>query len=156
MNAQPVNEPTLIWKEAIARIPPAHAIYQAAGRELDEAEKAYNAEKKPEPSGMILYLRGQSFTIEQSHENLRLAWAEWNQHDQELQERFEIEAKEAAFEAAVDAFVQAVRDAMALPAPDLASLRWKLEQALDGVPGASLDTKENRAAIRADMNRLMV
>jgi len=156
MNTQQVEEPTPDWNAAIARIPPAQAIYEAAGRELDVAESAYNAAKTPEPSGIILYIRGQSFTPKQSHENLRAAWEAWQKHDQELQERFNIEPLEAAFEAAVDSFVQTVRDAMALPAPDLAALRWKLDYLLEGSNGSTdswaLSSIEQ---VKRDMNRLM-
>ena len=155
MNTQQINEPALDWTTAIARIAPARAIYEAAGRELDVAERAYGAESVPEPSGMIIYMRGQSFTFEQSQENLKRDWEAWHKHDQELQERFRIDPLETAFADAVDSFVQAVRDAMATPAPDLPALRWKLEQVLDGTVGAALDTKENAAALRADMNRLL-
>lgn len=155
MIAQPVNEPTLDWKAVIARIPPAHAIYDAAYVEFSEAEEAYNAERPAEPAGMILQLRGQTFTLEQSHANMMAEWEAWKQQDQALKDRLNFDVKEAALEAAGDAFVQTVREAMAIPAPDLQALRWKLDHLLADTPGASFDTNASLDVLKSDIARLM-
>lgn len=155
MNPQPVNETAHDWNEAIARIPAVLAAFEQASTDLKIAEMAYSAEKTPEPSGAIIYLRGRSIPMEQAHENLKADWAAWSAHDDAVRVRFGLDSKEQAYADTLASFVGAIRDAMAIPAPDLAALRWKLEHLVDETPGASIETNESLDVIRADMARLM-